>query len=200
MEWQLRNWLYFTWLSGDCFLNLHSAHLDVINWLLALHPTRAFGMGGRQANTGNDTGDVYDHFSVEYEYANGVRLFSQCRTMDGCSGRLGERATGVAGASNCMNLISGKNPWRRTGKFRNPYEQEHVEFIRSIREGRPLNNALAAAESALTAIMGREAAYSGQEITWEAALNSTRWLGPDHYELGPVLTTEIPVPGKYRFE
>jgi predicted dehydrogenase len=200
MEWQLRNWLYFTWLSGDCFVNLHSAHLDVINWPLASHPLRAFGLGGRQANTGADTGDVYDHFSVEYEYAKGVQLFSQCRTMDGCSGRLGERATGADGTSNCMNVISGRNAWRLTDHFPNPYAQEHAEFIRSIREGRPLNNAIAAAESALTAIMGREAAYSGQDITWEAALNSTRRLGPDHYELGAVPTTEIPLPGRYRFE
>ena len=199
MEMQLRNWMYFTWLSGDCILSLHSSNLDVINWLLQAHPLRAFGMGGRQATPEADQGDSYDHFSVEYEYANGVRLFSQCRVMDGCRSHVGERVTGTAGTSNCMNEITGRNPWRRTGKFHNPYEQEHVEFIRSIREGRPLNNAVAAAETALTAIMGREAAYSGQEISWEAALHSTRRLGPERYEFGALPSWELPVPGRYRF-
>ena len=98
-----------------------------------------------------------------------------------------------------MNAITGANPWRTRDRFRNPYAQEHVEFIRSIREGRPLNNAVAAAESALTAIMGREAAYSGQEISWEEALNSTRSLGPERYEFGALPKTEVPVPGTYRF-
>lgn len=199
MEWQLRNWMYFTWLSGDCILSLHSSNLDVINWLLQAHPLRAFGMGGRQAPQETDQGDGYDHFSVEYEYPEGIQLFSQCRVMDGCRGRVGERVIGTAGASNCRNEITGRNPWRRPGLSRNPYEQEHVEFIRSIREGRPLNNAVAAAETALTAIMGREAAYSGQEISWEAALHSTRRLGPERYEWGALPSWEIPVPGKYRF-
>lgn len=89
MEWQLRNWLYFTWLSGDLMLELHSTNLDVINWLLESHPLRAFGVGGRQANPDPDLGDIYDHFSVEYEYPEDVQLFSQCRAMDGCQGRLG---------------------------------------------------------------------------------------------------------------
>ncbi|HSH14897.1 MAG TPA: Gfo/Idh/MocA family oxidoreductase, partial [Verrucomicrobiae bacterium] len=180
MEWQLRNWNYFTWLSGDHIVEQHVHNLDVMNWVLQAHPIKATGMGGRQARPNRNYGHIYDHFAVEYEYPNGVRMFSQCRQMNGCEGKVEEAVVGTKGSSNCRDRIytTVGTPWRFREKQSNPYQQEHEDLIASIRAGQPLNEARAIAESTLTGIMGRESAYSGQSVEWEQALNSARSLAP----------------------
>jgi predicted dehydrogenase len=200
MEWQLRNWVYFTWLAGDIIVEQHMHNIDVINWVLGAHPVKAYGMGGRQVRVSPEYGNVYDHFSVEFEYPGGVRMTSMCRQMDGCSDQIGEAIVGTKGNSNCMTSITGETPFRYNTKFRTPYEQEHVDFIESIRAGKPLNESQQVAESNLAAIMGRESAYSGQSIDWDTAMESKQELKPDKYELGPLAVAPVLAPGKYKFE
>jgi predicted dehydrogenase len=200
MEWQLRNWNYFTWLSGDHIVEQHVHNLDILNWVLGDHPIKASALGGRQARPGKNYGHIYDHFAVEYEYSNGVRMFSQSRQMDRCEGKVEEAVTGTKGSSNCKDWIRTKDGqnWRFRDKDPNPYQQEHQDLIASIRAGAPLNEARAVAEATLTGIMGRDAAYSGQSIEWGRALNSTLRLGPEKYELGPLPFPDVPMPGIYK--
>ena len=120
--------------------------------------------------------------------------------MDGCKDRVGEWVVGTKGSSNCNNWIKMKDgsDWRFSGKDGNQYRQEHLDFMNSIRAGKPLNEARAVAESTLMGIMGREAAYSGQEVEWDTLLASTRSLAPEKYELGPLPFPEVPMPGKHQ--
>ena len=201
MEWQLRNWNYFTWLGGDHIVEQHVHNLDILNWVIGTHPLKATALGGRQARTGEVHGHIYDHFAVEFEYANGVRMFSQCRQINGCDGKVEEFVQGSKGHSNCKDSIRLKEgaPWRYRERDSNPYEQEHQDLIASIRAGKPLNEAKAVAESTLMGIMGRESAYSGRTIEWEQALNSPTRLGPAEYVFGNLPTPEVAIPGKYQF-
>lgn len=197
MENQLRNWYHYIWLCGDHIVEQHLHNLDVCNWVMRDHPIRAYGMGGRQGLTGR--GQIYDHFAVEYEYKSGARMFSKCRQMEGCKDEVSEAVAGTKGTSNPNNSIkvNGGEEWKFKGPERNAYEQEHVDLIKSIREGLKVNEARQVAESTLTAIMGREAAYTGQTVEWETVLNSTHSWRPEKLEFGPLPTPEVPVPGKY---
>lgn len=201
MEWQLRNWNYFTWLSGDHIVEQHVHNLDVMNWVLGSHPIRAVsGLGGRQVRTDPKYGNIYDHFAVEFEYPNNVTVFSQCRQINGCQNIVAEFVKGTLGHSDCHQTIESKNErWRYRGLNPNPYEQEHEDLIASIREGKPINEAENVAYSTMTGILGREAVYSGQAITWEDAMQSTTRLGPEKYEFGPYPVAPVPMPGRYRF-
>ena len=200
MEWQLRNWLYFTWLSGDHIVEQHVHNLDVMNWAMGAHPVRAMGMGGRQSRTAPDFGHIFDHFAVEYEYPEGQLGVSMCRQIDGCAGRVEERIYGEKGAlfaSSGWARITGADKWNFSGKNPNPYVQEHVDFVASITGSGPyLNEGVRVAESTLTAIMGRMSAYTGKEVTWEQALNSKLNLMPEKLEMGSIATPEVAIPGK----
>lgn len=201
MEWQLRNWNYFTWLSGDHIVEQHVHNLDVMNWVLGTHPIRAVsGLGGRQVRTDPKYGNIYDHFAVEFEYPNSVTVFSQCRQINGCQNIVGEFVKGTLGESDCHQMIQMKNErWRYRGPNPNPYEQEHEDLIASIREGNPIDEAENVAISTMTGILGREAVYSGQSITWDDAMQSTTRLGPEKYEFGSYPVAPVPMPGRYRF-
>ena len=202
MEWQLRNWNYFTWLSGDHIVEQHVHNLDVMNWVLGAHPLRAVsGLGGRQVRTSTEHGHVFDHFAVEFEYPNGVSMFSQCRQINGCRNIVEEAVVGTHGTSNCKDRIQPKSGarWRFREREPSPYKLEHEHLIASIRAGAPINEAQALAESTLTGIIGREAVYSGQTIEWDEALQSTTQLGPDKYEFGPYPVPKVALPGLYRF-
>jgi len=198
MENQLRNWYHYIWLCGDHIVEQHLHNLDVCNWIMNDHPISAYGMGGRQGLTGR--GQIYDHFSVEYEYKSGARMFSKCRQMEGCRDNVSEAVAGTKGSSNPQDMITldGGYVWKFNGKVRNAYEQEHVDLIKSVREGLKVNEARQVAESTLTAIMGREAAYTGQLVDWDTVLNSTKVWMPEKLEFGPLPVPEIPVPGKYK--
>jgi len=182
LEWQLRNWLYFTWLSGDHICEQHIHNLDVINWATQAHPTRAVGLGGRQVRTGPEFGHIFDHFAIDFEYPNGVRVLSMCRQINGCENNVSEAVTGTRGTWTSGNYnITGEHAWRFPGRQDNdPYQQEHVVLIESIRSGRPINALKDVAESTLTAIMGRMSCYTGQAVTWQQALNSTQNLLPQN--------------------
>ncbi|MCX6902424.1 MAG: Gfo/Idh/MocA family oxidoreductase [Verrucomicrobia bacterium] len=201
MEWQCRNWNYFTWLGGDHIVEQHVHNLDIMNWAIGTHPLKATALGGRQVRIQAVHGHIFDHFAVEFEYPNGVRMFSQCRQMNGCEGKVEEAILGTKGTSNCHNWIKPVpgEIWRFRGQQPNPYDAEHQDLIDSIRAGQPLNEAQAVAESTLTGIMGRESAYSGQSIEWEKALESNLRLGPEKYEFGALPVPPVAIPGKYRF-
>ncbi|MFH0944536.1 MAG: Gfo/Idh/MocA family oxidoreductase [Planctomycetota bacterium] len=196
MEWQLRNWLYFTWASGDHIVEQHVHNLDVMNWALGSTPLRAIGMGGRQVRTGEEYGHIFDHFSIEYEYPGGVWITSTCRQIDGCASGVWEGLMGTKGkADPAGSITSSAGDWRFDKKSLNPYVQEHRDLIQSIRDGEPLNEGRRIAESTLTAIMGRMSTYTGKEVTWDFALNSKLDLTPPHYEFGPLPVTEVAIPG-----
>jgi predicted dehydrogenase len=201
VEWQIRNWLYFTWLSGDHIVEQHVHNLDVVNWALKGHPVRALGVGGRQVRTQAEYGHIFDHFTVDYEYEGGVHVASMCRQIDGCDNRVAEAVTGTLGSCETDSdakryVISGKNAWRFRGDARNPYEQEHVDLLASIRSGQPYNELKQVAESTLTAIMGRMSAYTGKAVTWEQAMSSTESLVPATLAWGPMATPAVAMPGK----
>lgn len=200
MEWQCRNWLYFTWLSGDHICEQHIHNIDVINWAKDGPPVKATGMGGREVRTDAKYGNIFDHFSIEYEYADGMTMQSMCRQIDGCAGRVEEVIVGSKARSVSrpgFAVISGGSEWRFDADNRNPYEQEHVDLIASILgEGRYLNKAKRVAESTLTAIMGRMSAYTGKSITWEQALSSQLDLSPDAYSFSDLPVRPVAVPGK----
>ncbi len=182
LEWQMRNWLYFTWLSGDHIVEQHVHNLDVVNWALNANPARAVGMGGRQQRTGPEFGHIFDHFAIDYEYPNGVHVLSMCRQIPGCENNVSEAVVGTRGSwtSRPRHVITGERPWNFRGGDNDPYQNEHVELIRSIRNGQPINDLRQVAHSTLTAIMGRMSAYTGRAITWDQALNSQENLVPNN--------------------
>ena len=198
MEWQLRNWLYFTWLSGDHIVEQHVHNLDVLNWAIGAHPQRALGFGGRQVRTSPAYGHVFDHFAIEYEYPGGISALSMCRQIDGCAGRVEEVIVGTEGVcttSSGRARIEGAHPWKFDGDAGNPYVQEHVDLFGAIASGTPLNEAAQIAESTLTAIQGRMSAYTGQAVTWEQALASKLDLAPPSYAFGELSMPAVAVPG-----
>lgn len=199
MEWQCRNWLYFTWLSGDHIVEQHVHNLDVVNWAMGGPPARCTGMGGRQVRTGPEYGNIFDHFAIEYEYANGVSMLSTCRQIDGTDGKVEEVLRGTKGRALTRHghaEISGPSAWRYGGSNPNPYVVEHVDLIAAIRSGKRLNEARRIAESTLTAIMGRMSCYTGKTVSWEQALNSRLDLSPPSYVFGDVPVREVAVPGR----
>ncbi len=199
MEWQMRNWYYYTWLSGDFNVEQHVHFLDICTWLMRnQYPVRCVGSGGRQVRTGPRFGHIYDHFSVCYEYADGTRLVSHCRQMPGCYNDMSVQALGTRGIADLSErrfAIRGENPWIRPGKDNAFYQKEHDELFASIRKGTPINNGDYMANSTLIAIMGRMAAYTGRQITWEMALNSKENLSPARYEWGPLPEPAVAIPG-----
>jgi predicted dehydrogenase len=201
LEWQMRNWLYFTWLSGDHIVEQHVHNIDVVNWAMGAHPVSAVGMGGRQSRIDPAYGHIFDHFAIDYEYENGTHLMSMCRQVDGCANRVAEDIQGTLGRAETQSSaesyrLTGPNEWRFREEQRNPYEQEHVNLIASIRAGAPLNELKAVSESTMTAIMGRMSAYSGVALTWEEALASEGSLVPAKLAFGDFPTPQVPRPGK----
>jgi predicted dehydrogenase len=179
MEWQLRNWYYFTWLCGDHIVEQHVHNLDVANWALGSHPIRAVGLGGRQARTGPEYGNIYDHFAIDYEYEKGVRVASYARQMPNCENNVSEALVGTKGFCQVNKYaITGAHAWKFPGKDNTPYVQEHTDLIAAIRAGKPYNELKNVAETTMTAILGRMAAYTGKAVTWDQALNSKEDLMP----------------------
>ena len=200
MEWQCRNWLYFTWLSGDHICEQHVHNIDVVNWAIGAHPTQVLAMGGRQVRTAPEYGNVFDHFTVEYEYPGGVRVLSMCRQTEGSSTRVAERIVGTKGIADTNGstaVIEGQNPFKYKGKSPNPYVQEHADLIKSIRKGRPLNEGRRIAESTMTAIIGRMSAYTGRALKWDWAMNASQLdLSPEKYEFADLPVRQVAIPGE----
>src|SRR5687767_7416234 len=173
MEYQMRNWYYFVWLCGDHIVEQHIHNPDVVNWVKNGYPVRAHGMGGCEVRKGPDYGEIFDHHAVEFEYADGSRVYSQCRHINGCWSNVSEHAVGTKGTCDVSgHIIRGENAWRWRGESKNPYQQEHDDLFDAIRNDKPFNEAEYGAKSTMTAILGRMATYSGKVLEWGAALNS----------------------------
>ncbi len=200
MEWQIRCWPYFTWLSGDHYVEQHLHNIDIINWAIGSHPTQCLGMGGRQSRTGPEFGNIYDHFTVEFEYPGGIRVMSMASQIEGSTSRVGERVVGSKGSTyttRAYGYIEGQNPYRYEGKTISGLVKEHADLIASIREGKPVNDARSLAESTMTVIMGRMSAYTGRALKWDWAMKASKLdLRPEKYELGDLPVRPIPIPGK----
>lgn len=199
MEWQCRNWLYFGWLSGDHIVEQHVHNIDIVNWAMGGPPAKCIAMGGREVRKAPEYGNIFDHFSVEFEYPNGVRMMSMCRQIKGTSSRVSERLVGTRGVCDPNGTIEGRNPWKYQAPEPaiNPYVQEHVDLITAIRSGHPINEGRRIAESTLTAIMGRMSAYTGRELSWNWVMNSSALsLAPSSYAFGDLAVAPVAVPGQ----
>ncbi len=200
-EWQIRNWPYFDWLSGDHIVEQHLHTIDVMCWVMGSPPLRAAGSGGRAARTGPEFGNVYDHFAVDFEFPGGRRVASFCRQMANTANRVGAWFTGSEGTADVYaGRIAGRRPWSYPGtpSIAQAYVQEHADLVASIRSGRPLDETRAIAESTLAAILGREAAYTGGEPGWDEIAASDLELGPREPAFGPLEARPVPVPGTPR--
>jgi predicted dehydrogenase len=194
MEWQLRNWPWFTWLSGDHIVEQHVHNLDVFNWAIGTHPVQVMGMGGRAVRK---LGNIFDHFAVEYEYPNGVRIMGMARQIKGCHKRVGERIVGTRGVAHGHGAIEGRYPYRYERESPDPYVQEQADLIAGIRQGRPINEGWQVAESTMTAIIGRMSAYTGRALKWDWAMNASKLdLTPPKYEFGDLPVAPVAVPGR----
>jgi predicted dehydrogenase len=205
MEYQLRNWLYFHWISGDhiCEQAVHS--LDKTAWVQGdVHPISAFGMGGRQQRVEPQYGDVYDHHTVFYEYPNDVRVFFTCRQQSDVSQNVDEVVMGTKGQAQILKYkIEGENAWSYSGPHRalaRAYDAEHEALFNSIRDGKPINNGEYMANSSMLAVMGRMCTYTGQELTWDQCFNSQERLGPSDYAWNDdVPAVHVAIPGRTKF-
>lgn len=192
MEWQMRNWYYFTWLSGDHNVEQHIHNLDKAAWVMRdIYPVSAVGLGGRQVRIDPKFGHIFDHHAVVYEYANGTKLFSFCRQMKNCFNDVSDHLMGTRGSCQLMqHAIDGPHKWQYRGSAPNMYQQEHDELFAGIRAGAALNDGGFMAFSTLMGIMGRMATYTGQKVTWQQALNSKEDLTPPQLEM----SASLPVP------
>lgn len=207
MEAQLRNWLYYCWLSGDHLVEQHIHSLDKCMWTMKDEPpVAAYGLGGRQVRTGKDYGHIFDHHAVVYEWKNGAKCFSFCRQIDGCYNDVNDYILGTEGRCDVMkHQITGKNAWRHSpekNRADDMYQNEHDELFASIRAGKPINDGNWMCQSTLMAIMGRTASYTGKRIEWANLQKSLEDLTPDAvkksgaYAFGPLTEPAVAVPGK----
>jgi predicted dehydrogenase len=206
MEYCIRNWFNIKWLSGDHLLDQAIHNIDVVTWFTGMRPVKAIGFGGRAQRL---TGDIFDFFSVDYYYENNKRMFATARQIDGCDGNVSEQILGTKGVAllNDHDNISildynGNELWKydyKNNPVKNPYDQEHVHFVESIRLNKKINQAEDLAYSTLIAIHGREAAYTGKAISWDEIMSSPLRYGPETYEMGSLpfyREGEAPKPGK----
>ncbi|MCB9846639.1 MAG: Gfo/Idh/MocA family oxidoreductase [Phycisphaeraceae bacterium] len=203
IEWQIRNWLYFTWLSGDHIVEQHVHNLDVMNWVMGGPPDLCRGLGGRQVRVGPQFGNIFDHFAIEYVYPGGVSAMSTCRQIDGCDIRVEEVIRGTKGrlvTRSGYAEMFGDRPWRHSDANPNPYVVEHADLQHAIETGDRINEARRVAESTLTAIMGRMSCYTGKDVTWDQALNSSLKLGPSSLDVETYEPDAVAVPGRTRLE
>ena len=209
MEFMIRDWVNWRWLSGDHIVEQHVHNIDIINWFTGMHPVKAVGFGARMRRV---TGDQYDFFSVDFEMPNGMHVHSMCRQIDGCVNNVSEFIVGTNGSSNCRDTIfkkDGSIAWKyayppeqeaeeapQKSSPISPYVQEHIDLVTAIRTNKPVNEAKNTATSTLVAIMGRTSAYTGEQVTWEQMMQSELRLGPKEYAMGPMdLEPVFPIPG-----
>jgi len=196
MEWQIRGWYPYCWLSGDHIVEQHVHNIDIMNWALQGPPEMILGMGGRETR---QAGNIWDHFAIEFEYPGGVRVMSMCRHSNGCSFRVSERLVGTKGVAyidSNTGYIKGAVSYEPPASP-NPYVQEHRDLIDSIRKGKAVNEGIQVAESTMAAIAGRMSAYTGREFKWNWAMKQSKLdLRPPRYEFGNLPVRPIPVPGK----
>lgn len=199
MEYQIRNWLYFTWLSGDHIAEQAIHSIDKAQWIMDDQtPVSCYGLGGREVRTGEEYGNIFDHHAVMYEYAGGQKMFHYTRQMAGCFNQTEDFIMGTKGNAKILaGVIEGQNNWKYDGPSGNMYDLEHKALYEGMRSGNIINNGDYMTKSTMCAIMGRMATYTGKQVTWDEAWNSQEDLTPKSYEWGPVtIPTPIAVPGK----
>ena len=207
MEYMIRDWVNWCWLSGDHIVEQHVHNIDLMNWFTGMHPVKATGFGSRLRRV---TGDQYDNFSVDFTFENGMHFHSMCRQINGCSPNVSDRIQGTKGSTDCNSTIldlSGNELWKydypldKDGKPVNnvsvePHLQEQITFVTAIRSGKVLNEIENTAVATLVAIMGRVSAYTGKEVTYEEMMNSDMKLGPEVLAFGPVnIPKTVPIAG-----
>ncbi|UCC85486.1 MAG: Gfo/Idh/MocA family oxidoreductase [Gemmatimonadota bacterium] len=206
MEYMVRDWVNWTWLSGDHIVEQHVHNLDAISWFLGdAHPEKAVGVGGRWRRP---SGDQYDFFSIDFSFENDVHVHSMCRQIAGCTNNVSEFVRGSDGYTNCVDKIwqpDGTLSWEYPYELDEegekigprPYRQEHVDLVTAVRTNSPVNEAYRTAVSTLIAIMGRISCYTGQEVTWDEMMESGLKLGPGRLAFGPseLVRAVVPVPG-----
>ena len=209
MEFQLKNWWHFNWLAGDIIVEQACHSVDKLNWAKNNEtPVKCVSLGGRGNREGEERGDVFDHFTAIYEYADGSRNILTCRQQANCSN---DNTDWVAGSKG-LGFINGWAPtrtrleyndgrptWTYKGPTPNMYEVEHQHLFSAIRDGEPVNDGDFMMQSTLMSIMGRDAAYTGQTLTWDDLMKSEQVLGPSDLEWGPLPEVVVPVPGRTRF-
>jgi len=211
MEYQMRNWYYFVWLSGDHICEQHVHNLDVANWIKDAHPVEAAGMGGRQVRRFGPEGDfghIFDHHAVEFTYADGTKLFSQCRQIRDCWDEVREFAYGTQGHADCSGRIFGQQKWRFRDDEPSPYAQEQIDLVDAIMGDKKYNEGYFGATSSMTAVLGRMATYSGKVVKWDDAVARGPSEMPEKLAWDadpPVLPDKdgsyehaVPVPGLYK--
>jgi predicted dehydrogenase len=208
VEWQLRNWIYFDYLSGDHIVEQHIHTIDATDWVMGGHPVKAVATGGRQVRVEEAFGNIYDHFTVDYEYKGGRHVMSMARQMANVANYVGATFIGTKGEADLYTAtirdLEGKVLWKTPEKpnIAKAYIQEHADLINSIRNGTPINESKRVAESTLTAILGREAAYTGLVVDFDELLGSDLDLAPEggmgKLALGPNPVRPVPLPGKVR--
>lgn len=207
MEYQMRNWYYFNWLCGDHINEQHIHNIDVVNWFKGSYPVKAIGMGGRQQRTDKKFGEIFDHHHVEFEYADGMVLNSQCQHFEGCANNVSELLIGTKGKATEGKILDykGNTIWKhRDQEDPDPYQVEHDVLFDAIINNKSINDAERGARSTMTAILGRMATYSGQAISWDDAFNSTMSIMPKTFAWDAETPTKpdangfypVPVPGK----
>jgi len=206
MQFQLRNWYYFTWLSGDHIVEQHVHLEDFVSWIMQEEPPlHAWGMGGRQVRTDPKWGDIFDHHAVVYEYANGARLYAFCRQQRNCYNSVSFAAQGSKGRMTGWGryIIEGQTNWDSGRGKGNPELTTFREMFAGMRTGKPINDSVMMARSTMLAILGRMATHSGQRITWDEAFASKKALAPQRYAWdatppvvpGPDGKYPVPIPG-----
>jgi len=208
MKYQVKNWYYYTWFSGDNITEQAVHSLDKMAWAMKdATPIKCVGIGGRQVRTAPEYGNIFDHFSIVYEYPQGVRGFHSCRQQAGCTPDNSDYIMGSDDVAQIVRaftgpfIVKGKKDWKfHEEKPSDMYQNEHDELFASIRKGKPINDGVRMAHSTLLALMGRMAAYSGQEITWEQALSSEEKLVPENAAWDtPVAVPPVAMPGQTKF-
>jgi len=206
MEHMIRNWVNWTWLSGDHIVEQHIHNIDVLNWFTGKIPQEAVGIGSRQRRI---TGDQYDNFSIDYIYEGQVHMHSMCRQINDCANDVSEFLRGTEGFTNCEDTIWNpdesimyqyeypvENESGKGGLTRSAMDQEHINLVTAIRTGEQIVTSEATAQSNLVAIMGRTSAYTGKKVTWDEMMSSDMKLGPSEISMGPVdLEAVVPIPG-----
>ncbi|MDR2859110.1 MAG: Gfo/Idh/MocA family oxidoreductase, partial [Mediterranea sp.] len=206
-EWMIKDWVNWKWLSGDHIVEQHVHNLDVFTWFSGLKPISATGFGSRQRRV---TGDQYDNFSIDFTMENGIHLHSMCRQIDGCKDNVSEFIQGTKGSWSTtngvtINDLAGNVIWKydyaaeeKAFKQTDAYVLEHVNWVNHIRSNRPIDQASETAVANMAAIMGRESAYTGAQITWEEMTASTLDYTPKDLSLGKINMSSfvVPVPGK----
>ncbi|MBN1816043.1 MAG: Gfo/Idh/MocA family oxidoreductase [Sedimentisphaerales bacterium] len=198
MEWQIRNWYQFCWLSGDHIVEQHVHNLDIMNWAFGdVPPLNCMGMGGRAVRQGQ--GNIYDHFAIEFEYPGGIRMMSMCRQIPGTTPIVAERIIGTKGIAyidSGTGFIKGEKPYK-PGDSPNPYYQEHIDLVGSIVQAKAINEGVQVAQSTLCAVMGRVSAYTGRALKWDWVLKASKLdLSLPKYDFIDLPVEPVAIPGQ----